>query len=187
MTRRHTLHAPTAGIRLSITTATTIVLDPGRDERARNRNLARERYLIAGAVVLSVAGLVLLWTSEPHDRPWAVAAGLLLGALTCRALQPGRRTLPAGLVDLLEPLRTALPTQPGEIHRLVWDAADALAAGTRGETPCSDCAHRIDQIHARLSALIVPACPPPGPEQALPDGISGTSAPVPHVHGPRPH
>jgi hypothetical protein len=172
MTRRHTLHTPTAGIRLAVTTATTIVVDPGRNERARTRNLARERYLIAGAVVLSVAGLVMLRVSEPHDRPWTVATGFLLGALACRAARPGRRTVPAGLVDLLEPLRTTVPTRPGEIHRLVWEAADLLAAGACAETPYPQCARRVEQIHARLRVLIAPAGPAPGHARAPLGGIS---------------
>jgi hypothetical protein len=172
MTRRHTLHAPTAGIRLAVTTATTIVIDPGPDEIARTRNLARERSLIASALVLSVAGLVMLRASEPHDRPWTVATGLLLGALACGAVRPGRRTVPTGLVDLLEPLRTTVPTRPGEIHRLVWEAANLLAAAGCAEAPCPDCVRRVKQIHARLRVLIVPAGPAPSHALALLGGIS---------------
>ncbi|MDR7381190.1 hypothetical protein J2S48_000705 [Promicromonospora iranensis] len=70
--------------------------------------------------------------------------------------------MPAALVDLLEPLRITVPAQPGEIHRLLWEAADILAAGAREEMPCPDCARRIEQIHVRLRVLIVPASPPLG-------------------------
>ena len=157
MTRHHTLHAPAAGVRLAWPSATTIVIDPGPDERARTRNLARERYLLAGAVLLAVTGLVILQRSEPHDRPWTLATGLLLGALTCAAARPARRVVPPGLVDLLEPLRAVDPTHPAEIHRLVWAAALLIETSeTCDDAPtCPDCADRVEQIHARLRELIL--------------------------------
>ncbi|PUB20843.1 hypothetical protein C8K30_11554 [Promicromonospora sp. AC04] len=161
MTRHHTLHAPVAGIRLAWPSATTIVLDPGPGERARTHNLARERYLLAGAVLMSVAGLVILQRSQPHDRPWTLAAGLLLGALACFAARPARRAVPPGLVELLEPLRALDPARPAEIHRLVWEAADLIETGeTCDNTPaCPDCADRVEQIHARLCELTRPGGP----------------------------
>ncbi|WP_454852243.1 hypothetical protein [Promicromonospora soli] len=155
MTRYHTLHAPAAGVRLAWPSATTIVIDPGPDERARIRNLARERYLLADAVLLSVAGLAILQRSQPHDRPWTLATGLLLGALACAAARPARRLVPPGLVDLLEPLRGVEPARPAEIHRLVWAAAVLIGTGeTCDDTPtCPDCADRVEQIHAQLREL----------------------------------
>jgi hypothetical protein len=158
MTRQHTLHAPAAGIRLAWSSATTIVIDPGHDEHARTRNLARERYLLAGAVVLSVFGLVILQGSQPHERPWPLAAGLMLGALACTAARPGQRCMPPGLVDLLEPLRVIDPVHPGEIHRLAWEAAGLIETTTRrGDmSTCPQCADRIDQIHALLRGLVQP-------------------------------
>ncbi|MFJ3408316.1 hypothetical protein [Promicromonospora sp. NPDC090134] len=158
MTRHHTLHAPTAGIRLAWPTATTIVLDPGPDERARRRNLARERCFVTLGVLLSVVGVVLLVQSEPFDHSWLVAAGLLLGALACHAVRPRRRSVPAMLVDLLEPLRGNMPPEPAEIHRLVWEAAGLTPAAGSTDTPdCPACARRVTQIMARLRALTSPA------------------------------
>ncbi len=155
MTHHHTLHAPTAGIRLTWPTATTIVLDPGPDERTRTARLNRERYLVTLGVLLSVMGTVLLVRSEPFDSSWLVAAGLLLGALTSHTIRPRRRTVPPPLVDLLEPLRGNIPTEPAEIHRLVWEAADLTPAT---DTPtCPLCARRITQIMTRLRALTSPA------------------------------
>ncbi|MFC8797124.1 hypothetical protein ACFT2C_05290 [Promicromonospora sp. NPDC057138] len=155
MTRYHTLHAPAAGVRLAWPSATTIVIDPGTDERARTRNLARERNLLAGAVLLSVAGLVILQRSQPHDRPWTLATGLLLGALACAAARPGRRVVPPALVDLLEPLRAVDPARPAEIHRLVWAAAVLIGISeTSDDMPaCPGCADRVEQIHAQLREL----------------------------------
>ncbi|MFI8528274.1 hypothetical protein ACIGB8_27705 [Promicromonospora sukumoe] len=158
MTRQHTLHAPTAGIRLAWPTATTIVVDPGPDEHARNRNLGRERYLVALGLVLSGVGVVLLVRSEPFDNSWLVAAGLLLDALACHAIRPRRRTVPSMLVDLLEPLRGNVPTEPAEIHRLVWEAAELTSATENANTQtCPTCAGRLTQITARLRALTSPA------------------------------
>ncbi|MFD2024021.1 MULTISPECIES: hypothetical protein [Promicromonospora] len=157
MTRRHTLHAPAAGIRLAVTTGTTIVLDPGPDERARRRNLTRERLLTAGVVVLTVVSVELLRTSESHDRPWTLAAGLLLSAAVCHAARPGRRTVPGVLVDVLEPLRATLPARPGEIHRLVWEAVGLISAEASGQTPFPESGgHLGEQIHARLRVLTAP-------------------------------
>ncbi|WP_454859638.1 hypothetical protein [Promicromonospora soli] len=156
MARRHTLHAPASGIRLAVTTGTTIVLDPGPDERARRRNLAREHLLTTGAVVLTMVGVELLRTSESHDRPWTVAAALLLGALVCDAVRPGRRTVPGVLVDVLEPLRTTVPARPGEIHRLVWDAAGLISAEAYAQTPCPEHGRYVEPIHARLRVLTTP-------------------------------
>lgn len=161
MTRLPTLHAPAAGIRLVWPAAITVVLDPGSDERARTGHLKRERYLVSSAVLLSGAGVVFLVRSEPFDISWLVAAGLLLSALACHAIRPRRRTVPAGLVDLLEPLRGVMPTEPAEIHRLVWEAADLTAATGDTDTPsCPICAHRVAQIESRLRALTSPAMPP---------------------------
>lgn len=156
MTRRHTLHAPAAGIRLAVTTSTTIVLDPGPDERARRRNLTRERLLTTGVVVLTVVSVELLRTSESHDRPWTVAAGLLLGALICNTVRPARRTVPGTLVDVLEPLRTTVPARPGEIHRLVWDAAGLISAKTSPQTLCPERGSHLEQVLARLRVLTAP-------------------------------
>ncbi|WP_423464257.1 hypothetical protein ACO229_06785 [Promicromonospora sp. MS192] len=155
MTRRHTLHAPTAGIRLAVTTATTSVLDPGTDETARRHNLARERLLTVTSIALTVVGVELLRSSVPHERPWTLATGLLLAAVACRALRPARRTLPAALVEVLEPLRTTTPAQPAQIHRLVWEACDLLAAQAHPDTPsCPTCTKTIAQIQARLRVLV---------------------------------
>jgi hypothetical protein len=164
MSRHHTLHAPDAGIYIAWTSATTNVIDPGTSERIRTRNLARERYLVVGAGVLSVVGLVILQQSQPHDRPWTELAGLLLGALACTAARPGRRMVPAGVVDLLEPLRTAQPRKPAEVHRLVWEAAGLIETTTRrGDMPAGPhCADRIDQIHALLPVLVQPHWVGPG-------------------------
>lgn len=161
MTRYRTLHAPAAGIRLAWPAAITVVIDPGPDEHTRTRNLAREHHLVALGVALSVVGLVFLVRSEPFDSSWLVATGLLLGALACRPLRPRRRTVPARLVDLLEPLRGVMPTELGVIHRLVWEAADLTATAEDPDTPsCPICAHRVAQIMARLRALTSPAMPP---------------------------
>lgn len=158
MTRQHTLHAPAAGIRLAWPAATTVVLDPGPDERTRTARLHRERASITLAAALSTAGVVLLVRSEPFDGSWLVAAGLLLGALACHAIRPRRRSVPAMLVDLLEPLRGNVPTEPAEIHRLVWEAADLTSATGNTDTPtCPACARRVTQIMARLRALTSPA------------------------------
>ncbi|MFC8796975.1 hypothetical protein ACFT2C_04535 [Promicromonospora sp. NPDC057138] len=157
MTRHHTLHSPAAGIRLVWPVAITVVLDPGSDERARTGHLNRERYLVALAVLLSAVGVVVLVRSEPFDSSWLVAAVLLLSALACHAIRPRRRTVPAGLVDLLEPLRGVVPTEPAEIHRLVWEAADLTAAAGDTDRPsCPICARRVAQIVARLRALTSP-------------------------------
>lgn len=155
MSRHHTLHAPAAGIRLVWLWGDTIVIDPGRDEHARTRHLARERYLLGAAVLASVAGLVVLQGTQPSDPPWAVAGALFLGAVGCAAIRSGRRAVPPGLVDLLEPLRTTVPAGAGEIHRLVWEAAGLIATTEvcDGRTACPDCANRIDQICARLLVL----------------------------------
>lgn len=159
MTRQHTLHAPTAGIRLAWPQATTIVLDPGPDECARTDNLSRERYLVALGVVLSGIGVVLLVRSEPFDNSWLVAAGSLLLALVCQALRPRRRTVPAGLVDLLEPLRATAPAEPGVIQRLVWEAADLTSAQDTDTPSCPLCARRVAQIRVRLQALTSTSMP----------------------------
>ena len=157
MTRQHTLHAPAAGIRLAWPAATTVVLDPGPDEQTRTARLHRERASITLTAVLSMAGVVLLVRSEPFDGSWLVAAGFLLGALACHAIRPRRRTVPATLVDLLEPLRGNVPAEPAEIHRLVWEAADLTPAAESTDTPaCPACTRRVAQIMARLRALTSP-------------------------------
>lgn len=156
MTRYRTLHAPYAGIRLAWPIASPVVVDPGPDEHARRRNIARERYLVTGAVVLTMASLVLLLQPRPQGGAWEVAA-LLLGSLMSAAARPGRRVVPASLVDLLDSLRATLPTRSGEIHRLVWEASDLIAASARPDTPsCPDCERRIEQISARLHVLTTP-------------------------------
>jgi hypothetical protein len=187
MTRRHTLHAPTAGIRVAVTTATTIVLDPGPDDRARWRNLARERFMTAGAVVLAAVSVELLRASEPHDRPWTLTAGLLLGALVCHAARPACRTVPAELVELLEPLRATAPERPGEIHRLVWEGAGLMAAEVCPRTPpCPAPARRVVTIQRRLRLLIDPAVQSvPAPADvsapALPDMLSSQADLAPRL------
>ncbi|PUB32595.1 hypothetical protein C8K30_1011121 [Promicromonospora sp. AC04] len=167
MTRHHTLHAPKAGIRLAVTTASTIVLDPGPDEHARRHNLARERLLLAAAVVMTVVSMYLLRTSEPHERPWTLAAGLLLAALACHAARPAHRTVPASLLEVLEPLRTTTPAQPGQVQQLVWEACDLMAAEARPDTPsCPSCVDRIAQIQAHLRTLTATTAPPrPDPRE----------------------
>ncbi|GAA4708116.1 hypothetical protein APR04_003901 [Promicromonospora umidemergens] len=189
MTCQHTLHVPAAGIRLAWSSATTIVIDPGPDENARTRNLARERCLLTGAVVLSLAGLVILQGSQPDERPWILAAGLLLSALACAAARPGQRAVPPGLVELLEPLRVIDPLHPGEIHRLVWEAAGLIETTTRrGDMPtCSHCADRIDQIHALLHVLVQPHGGGPVLARRLDSsmpaaGETGTTARPPGAH-----
>lgn len=160
MTRHHTLHAPAAGIRLAWPAATTIVIDPGPDERTRARNLAREHYLVAFGVVLSAVGLVLLIRSEPFSRSWLEVAGLLLSALVCHTLRPQQRTVPPRLVDHLEPLRSVVPTESAEIHRLTWEAADLTAAtGNTGTPSCPTCARRLAQITNKLRELTGPVMP----------------------------
>ncbi|WP_419703030.1 hypothetical protein [Promicromonospora sp. NFX87] len=159
MARHHTLHAPAAGIRLAWPAATTIVIDPGPDERTRTRNLAREHYLVTLGVMLSAVSLVLLLRFEPFARSWLAAAGLLLSALACHALRPQQRAVPAWLVDLLEPLRGVVPTESVEIHRLTWEAADLTAPTGNTDTPCPTRARRLAQITNQLRELTGPATP----------------------------
>lgn len=161
MARCFTLNVPAAGILLAWPSAVTIVLDPGPDEPARRHNLTREYVLVAGAVVLSTVAVAVLALSGPYEPPWMAAAGLLLGAWACHAVRPARRTVPAVLVDLLEPLRTNEPDHPGDLHRLVWEACDLIGAAARTETRQPGPARCIEAIQAQLRRLTGPTRPLP--------------------------
>ncbi|WP_419707979.1 hypothetical protein [Promicromonospora sp. NFX87] len=91
MTLHSTLHAPTAGIRLVWPAAYTVVLDPGASEQARIRNIVRERCLIVLATGLAFTAIAILHSSQPHDRPWPLAAMLLLAALAARRGSSGAK------------------------------------------------------------------------------------------------
>lgn len=159
MTRHSTLHAPAAGIRLAWSSASTVVIDPGPDEHTRTSNLVRERCLVAVAVVLTVTGLVMLHSSKPYERPWLAAAALLLTTAVVIAARPRRRRVPASLVDLLDPMRASEPSEPSEIHRLVWEAAELIrSAEALDDAPaCPACTDRLEKITVRLGVLARPA------------------------------
>jgi hypothetical protein len=155
MTLHSTLHAPTAGIRLVWPAAYTVVLDPGTSEQARIRNIGRERCLITLTIGLAFAAIAILRSSQPHDRPWPLAAVLLLTALAAAAARPGRRVVPASLVDVLAPLRGMVPSAPSEVQRLVWEASELIrtAEALDGAPGCGACAARVEAIKARLRML----------------------------------
>lgn len=155
MARRYTLNAPAAGICLAWPAAVTVVLDPGTDETSGRHNLVREYLLVACAVVLSLTALAILARSEPGDRPWEMTGGLLASTWACHLARPARRAVPAELVELLEPLRTRTPARPGQIHRLVWDAASLLAQASRpGPPPHPSQVRQVARIRTQLDALV---------------------------------